>query len=545
MYKEKEILEACNTAINNIIKEGTTDVELFSKPFEIKLLENNEIRQEVIENVVKSIKKYNFEELKISKIGHVLVPKKNLCDYRKCALIDVIDEIKYLTLVLLMAKDIEVARDNKSNKKVFSYRLKTKGNNGYIFDNDYNYTSFRNRIVEKSKMKNKRIVVECDISNFYDRLNLHRLESVLLSIEKIDKDAIKLLNEILLFWSNRDSYGLPVGSNASRILAEAALIEIDNYLISKNIDFCRFVDDYRIFAKSAPEAHRNLAILVERLNKEGLFLNFSKTNIKELIKNDNKQKQEKKEDKNFNIDVFNKIIRGYSGLIPLKFRELSVSEKNKFTNEDENENILKLKDTLLIDPKEFIVTIKIIVAKEKYDRLSEISEIINRFPQFIPYYVDILVKYASKIPQNTINKIKNNMSKWITEDEIPEYIKVYVIRLFSIDEFKDKEIVFRAFRNLKRNAGDYIGRAILESLENDLNRGEVIEIRDYYTRADIWEKREILKIVQEKLSVGENRPFLKDIKLHSQDILEKNLTYTEDKSQFRKIASVIKNKELK
>lgn len=540
MYKEKEILEACNTAINNIIKEGTTDVELFKKPFEIKLLENNEIRREIIENVVKSIKKCNFEELKISKIGHVLVPKKNLCDYRKCAWIDVIDEIKYLTLVLLMAKDIEVVRDNKSNKKVFSYRLKTKGNNGYIFDNEYNYTSFRNRIAEKSKMKNKRIVVECDISNFYDRLNLHRLESILLSIEKIDKDAIKLLNEILLFWSNRDSYGLPVGSNASRILAEAALIEIDNYLISKNIDFCRFVDDYRIFAKSASEAHKNLAILVERLNKEGLFLNFSKTNIKELIKNDDKQKQEKKENKNFNVEVFNKIIRGYSGLIPLKFRELSDSEKNKFTNEDENENILKLKDTLLIDPKEFIVTIKIIVAKEKYDRLSEISEIIDRFPQFIPYYVDILIKYASKIPRNTINKIKNNMSKWITEDEIPEYIKVYVIRLFSIDEFKDKEIVFRAFRNLKRNAGDYIGRAILESLENDLNRGEVIEIRDYYTRADIWEKREILKIVQKKLNVGEKRPFFKDIKLHSQDILEKYLTYTEDKSQFRSISSVIK-----
>lgn len=540
MYKEKEIIEACNTAINNVIKEGTTDVELFKKPFEIKLLENNEIRQEVIENIVKSIKKCNLEELKISKIGHVLVPKKNLCDYRKCAWIDVIDEIKYLTLVLLMARDIEVARDNKSNKKVFSYRLKIKSNNGYIFDNEYNYTSFRNRIAEKSKMKNKRIVVECDISNFYDRLNLHRLESILLSIEKIDKDAIKLLNEILLFWSNRDSYGLPVGSNASRILAEAALIEIDNYLISKNIDFCRFVDDYRIFAKSASEAHKNLAILVERLNKEGLFLNFSKTNIKELVRNDNKPKEEQKEKKNFNVEIFNKIIRGYSGLIPLKFRELSSSEKNKFINEDENENLLKLKDTLLIDPNEFKVTIKIIVAKEKYDRLSEISEIIDRFPQFIPYYVDILIKYASQIPKNAINKIKTNMSRWIVEDEIPEYIKVYAIRLFSIDEFRDKEIVFSAFRNLKRNAGDYIGRAILESLENDLNRGEVIEIRDYYTRADIWEKREILKIVQKKLSVGENRPFLKDIKLHSQDILEKNLTYTEDKSQFRKISSVIK-----
>ncbi len=543
MYKEKEIIEACNMAINNIIKEGTTDVELFNKPFEIKLIENNEIRQEILESVVKSIKKNNFEELKINKIGHVLVPKKNLCDYRKCAWIDVIDEIKYLTLVLLIAKEIEIARDNKSNKRVFSYRLKTKGNNGYIFDNEYNYTSFRHRILEKSKMKNKRIVVECDISNFYDRLNLHRLQSTLLSIEKIDKDIINLLNEVLLFWSNRDSYGLPVGSNASRILAEASLLEIDNYLISKKIDFCRFVDDYRIFAKNASEAHKNLALLVERLNKEGLFLNYSKTNIKELMKNDNKIKIEKDEKKKLNVEVFNKIIRGYSGLIPLKFRELSDSEKNKFIKEDENENILKLKGTLLIDPKEFIVTIKIILAKEKYDRLSEISEIIDRFPQFIPYYVDILIKYSSKIPHNTINIIKNNMSKWVLEEEIPEYIRVYVIRLFSINEFKDKETVFKAFRNLRRNAGDYIGRAILESLENDLNRGEVIEIRDYYIRADIWEKREILKIVQNKLSVGENRPFLKDIRLHSQDILEKDLTYTEDKSQFRKISKVIKNAE--
>ncbi len=541
MYKEKEIVEACNIAINNIIKEGTTDVELFKRPFEIKLLENNEIRKKIIKNIVETVKKNNFEELKISKIGHVLVPKKSLCDYRKCAWIDVIDEIKYLTLALLIAKDIEIARDNKSNRRVFSYRLKMKGNNGYIFDTDYNYTSFRNRITEKSKMKTKRVVVECDISNFYDRLNLHRLESTLLSIERIDKDVINLLNELLLFWSNRDSYGLPVGSNASRILAEAALIEVDNYLISKNIDFCRFVDDYRIFAKNAQEAHRNLAILVERLNKEGLFLNSSKTNIKELVKSDCKE-VEKKEKKSFNIEMFNKIIRGYSGLIPLKFRELSETEKNKLVIEDENINISNLKGTLLIDPKEFVVTMKIILAKEKYDRLSEISKIIDRFPQFIPYYVDILIKNVEKIPESEIDKIKNNMSKWILEDEVPEYIKVYTIRLFSVGKFKDKEIVFNAFRNLKRNAGDYIGRAILECLEDDLSRGEVIEIRDYYKRADIWEKREILKIVQKKLGVGENRPFLKDIKLHSQDILEKNLTYTQrDKVEYKRIKNIVED----
>lgn len=543
MYNKKELIEACNTAINNIIKEGTTDVELFKRPFELKLLENNETRQEIIDDVVSSIQTCKFENLKISKIGHVLVPKKNLCDYRKCAWIDIIDEIKYLTLVLVMAKDIEIARDNKSNKKIFSYRLKAKGNNGYIFDTEYNYTSFKNRIIEKSNMKNKKIIVECDIANFYDRLNLHRLESVLLSIEKIEKDAIKLLNELLFFWSNRDSYGLPVGSNASRILAEAALIEVDNYLISKNIDFCRFVDDYRIFAKNSSEAHKALAMLVERLNKEGLFLNSSKTNIKELTKNKDDSKIDKKVEKEVNIEVFNKIIRGYSGLIPLKFRELRDSEKNKFIDEDEDEKIQKLKKTILISPNEFVNTAKLIIAKEKYNKLSEISEIIERFPQFIPYFVDILSKYANKIPKETIEIIKNNMSKWIIDNEIPEYIKVYVIRLFSIKEFKNKEIVLNSFTNLRRNAGDYIGRAILECLEDDLTRGEVIEIRDYYKRADIWEKREILKIMQKKLSEDENRPFLKDVRLHTNDLFEKCLACTKkDKNDFRKISNVIKNR---
>ncbi|WP_347162197.1 RNA-directed DNA polymerase, partial [Peptostreptococcus anaerobius] len=90
------------------------------------------------------------------------------------------------------------------------------------------------------------------------------------------------------YWANRDSYGLPVGSNASRILAEVALIDVDNYLLSKGINFCRFVDDYRIFAKNAFEAHSNLALLTLKLSKEGMFLNTQKTKVKD-ISNYNKQ----------------------------------------------------------------------------------------------------------------------------------------------------------------------------------------------------------------------------------------------------------------
>lgn len=542
MYSKIQIEKACNIAIQNVIKEGTTDVDLFQRPFELELLKINDIRNEIVKEVINGLTTNKFENLQFHKIGHVLVPKKDLCDFRRCAWIDIVDEIKYLTIALLMAKAIEEKRDNKSKKRVFSYRLITNNKNGEIFDyNKYNYSTFKKRITEKSKMKNKKVVVECDISNFYDRLNLHRLESTLLSIEKIDKELIKILNELLLFWSNRDSYGLPVGSNASRILAEAALIEVDNYLISKNVDFCRFVDDYRIFAKNAFEAHKNLAILAERLSKEGLFLNHSKTKIKELVvkeKNIKKNKTRAKAD-----GTVYKIIRGYSGLIPLKFRNLSKSEINKLKKEDENEGFRKLADSILFSEDEFKKTLKILIAKEKYEKIGEISNFIKKFPQFIPYYTDALRKNEDKLSEKTIELIKKNMQSWLENEEVPEYIQVYVIRLFALKRFKDKNIILNVFRNLKRNTGDYIGRVILECMEDELDRGEAIEVRDYYTKADIWEKREIIKILQKKLSGGENRPYFKDIQLNSQNILEKSIAHANvesDKKWYKKIKKLFK-----
>lgn len=53
-------------------------------------------------------------------------------------------------------------------------------------------------------------------------------------------------------------------------------------------------------------------------------------------------------------------------------------------------------------------------------------------------------------------------------------------------------------------------------------------------------KKRNIKNCTKKLNTGENRPFLKDIKLHSQDIFEQNLTYTKkDKSQYKRIKNII------
>jgi len=194
--------------------------------------------------------------------------------------------VKYIALVLRIADEIENHRVSKSKHIVYSYRFAPLKNT--LFDPRYNFDSFRHMVTKKVKCKAVKVLVRCDIANFYDRLNLHRLESTLTSLG-IDHKIVGLINELLLFWANRDSYGLPIGSNASRILAEASLIDVDKYLIDHGVSFIRFVDDYRMFAKDAKSAHAWLTMLIERLSIEGLAINTRKTRIEDVATLTNEQ----------------------------------------------------------------------------------------------------------------------------------------------------------------------------------------------------------------------------------------------------------------
>ncbi len=534
MVKKEIIKKYCRMAIKNILYEGTTDVDLFNRPFEIEMLNNEAFADEICDKVVKSIMTKQLSELKLHKLGRVLIPKKSLSDYRKCSLTEVYDEIVFLTLALIVAGEVERLRISKSKQKVFSYRYMPQ-NNGRLFDSQYNYTAFRDEIIRKSEMNKNKVMVECDFANFYDRLNIHRIESILLSCDCIDKDIVNLINQVLLFWANRDSYGLPVGSNASRILAEASLIEVDNYLVSKKIDFCRFVDDYRIFTKDAYTAHSHLAILVHCLSREGICLNIQKTKIKDISNRHKKQETDSIKDtevqKNSRIsndgdDEFQKergkIIRGYSGLIPTKFRELSEKQKMKLLQSNVDELIDKAKRGLLIEPEEITNLVKTIVAQEKYQKLAELPSILKKFPQFIPYYVDVMIKTGERIAVKDRESIQKEFEKWFDEDT-PEYIQVYLVRLFASKAFDNKEILLNLFRGLKRNSGDYIGRALLEALTGKLSRGELLEIREYFYRADNWERRQIVKLIDEDFSEGEKRPFYKDIIIYTDDLWLKSM----------------------
>ncbi len=330
-----KIERAVTLSVQNVLKEGLTDI--FPHPSELKLLKNKAFQRFITANVVHCVEGNSLDSLDVSQIEHVLLSKGGPFDFRRCGLIQPLDTIKYLAVALLFADELEKVRPLKAKNIVFSYRFKP--GKGYLFDPKYNITMFKKYVSQKTRQKDTKVLVTCDIANYYDRLNLHRLESILLSLN-FDKTRVKQLNELLLFWANRNSYSLPVGSNASRILAEAALLEVDNYLLSIGVKFCRFVDDYRLFAPNALTAHYWLTQLIERLWIEGLSINQLKTKIEdvsELVKSETKAEPlpVKKERKDTGeIAQQFKLMAGYGGVIPTLFRKLTATELKKLTNID-------------------------------------------------------------------------------------------------------------------------------------------------------------------------------------------------------------------
>ncbi len=103
---------------------------------------------------------------------------------------------------------------------------------------------------------------------FNPRIYHHRLENVIQASARSQRSidvARVLVRKYLSNISGRNNYGIPIGPNASRVLAEAVLIDVDAGLLSDGADFIRWVDDYTIFCKSEVKAQRLLFRLSEHL----------------------------------------------------------------------------------------------------------------------------------------------------------------------------------------------------------------------------------------------------------------------------------------
>jgi hypothetical protein len=197
--------------------------------------------------------------------------------FRPATQIDPIWNAYLLGLVIEISADIEAARLPSSRNLVHSYRFKPSSERNTLFDPAYGWASFHRAGLERAAPYE--FVVSTDISDFYARVYHHRLENALKQATD-NTDAVKRIMEILTRLSGGPSYGLPVGGNAARMLAEVLLNRTDRLLLASGVPFCRFVDDYFLFADSLGGAQKALVHLSDIIfTNEGLTLSRAKTRI--------------------------------------------------------------------------------------------------------------------------------------------------------------------------------------------------------------------------------------------------------------------------
>ena len=162
--------------------------------------------------------------------------------------------------VYLNGLAISVAERMKSRRssRVFSYRL--SADTDRIFDPEWSWRKYLESTIDRPNLDSDgTIVVQTDISSFYERIYHHRLENILQEIVGSDCNLPLQFDRFLSRFAAGRSFGLPVGGQFSRILAEAMLLSIDTTLDDENIDWYRYVDDFTLICKSRQSAYRALS----------------------------------------------------------------------------------------------------------------------------------------------------------------------------------------------------------------------------------------------------------------------------------------------
>ncbi len=212
-------------------------------------------------------------------VAFSFAPKSRL-NVRRVALLHPYDLVFYTALVLALRNGITAARLHLDENRVFSYRADAAAPD-MLYVDPPGYRDFTDAITSRVIGEPNSYVGITDIADFYPRIYQHRLVNALQAACGGALQAhIRVLEKMLSRFSENVSYGIPIGPPASRPLAEAVLIDVDSTLLSFDVDFVRFTDDYVIFGETPEDAEYGIRVLGETLfMNHGLTLQTAKTRI--------------------------------------------------------------------------------------------------------------------------------------------------------------------------------------------------------------------------------------------------------------------------
>jgi hypothetical protein len=415
-----------------------------------------------------------------------------------------------LANVLKIADQIEQKRTPVAEKRVFSYRFKYDEESGALFDRTVNWKAYYESASETSK-KGK-VVLSFDLADFYNKISHTKLHALLLQEIKADAEFVdKIIRMLSKIASENSLVGLPVGGNASRILAEAYLIPADNYMRDNGIEFFRFVDDYIIIADSVGDAYKILNNCAEYfLHKLGLSLQKNKTSIMSYTEFKNHVSSvrieiegDKNKQKESLLSEINKLVTKlhfdpYSATADDTLREIKAGITGSKIVKLLEYECKKNRINQMIG-KQLIRIMQFLDENEISEAFEVIAANLEKLYPILPNILQTAYKLLPKCPIEILNKFTMKLSELF---ESGSYLlqtgnnASYALRILSLinNETSDR-IIRKTYENSKTtnsNPSPLVRVNAIYAMTNLKNQPWLIDKLQSFSEATVWERHALV-----------------------------------------------------
>lgn len=417
--------------------------------------------------------------------AYMLISPKQKYVFRPIHLLDPIDAILFMGLVWRLAPLMEAKRILPSNEVVYSFRLQTQDTDIPSVTNEWN--AYIRRM--QSKSLHCSMVATADIVDFFPRIYLHRLENAIAAVTEAEYET-RAIMQLLEGWSEGTSFGIPIGPIASNLLAEALLVEVDEYLMHQDIDFVRFVDDYTIFANSEPECLKGLFILGSRLQEtQRLSLNMAKTRIMTSLDFRIQLAEPTNADEILRKKIIDKVFGG-DPYAQVDYEKLSDEQKALIDQLDAKQIIEQALAADVADLTAIRFVLNVLSALKRpelidpvLDNLSRLSPVSDAVARFLNVFDK--AKAADRI------KIGKRILAYLREaDFIPDFQSLWLLEPFANSKEWDNIVNLRSIASEHKNR--FVRRQAILALGQIGKRSALLDVKSSLNNAKDWEWRAII-----------------------------------------------------
>lgn len=479
------------------------DTDFFPKPFEFDALWYcwDEVKDYLLRTPLAQVHTSN---------PRVLPWCKARGGYRIVHQLEPLDAVIYTALVHMAALHIEAAR--LSSSIACSYRIEPDGNS--FFARGSGFTSYRSSCEELSE--NFQFVLSTDVSDFYNQIYLHRVSNAIDATgapSKLGKEIENFLSRL----NNKASQGIPIGPAASIIIAEAIMIDIDQFIVNCHVDHVRYVDDIRIFSNSSDQLEEILEKLVIYLHEQHrLGLVSEKTTIRttgEFLHEELKNQYQLEK-----LEILQEIEAGnpygsyedneegfYNGFSDRDGDGVDENEDSRDLGELLSDALERAKDFGYVD----LAVLRAIIRRAKYARLPDLAEIILDDIDFFAPIINDICLYFDALATEDLSDLVPVFVELCSEGRFrKQSVKFWMEWLFSRRAEFSGSVQIRRFID-----GGAVPFAAAFAIKNR-NIAWAKDAKQKALPAASWDRRGYLSALS-VLAEDERKPFLNLIKSNS------------------------------